>query len=167
MASGTRPPPSQPLTLKRLMGAIAAAALSFALLPMDLAVALTVAVCGVVVLDGMRLPVVTDKGGVWTWLSWAVWLLFLMACPIAIGVVAAITRPSGPPTLSGPLPWAARIIEGLGYAQAAVSVAAAITVVVLTRGVRRWLAWAGILLVGALAWLMCFGALMDITGNYL
>jgi hypothetical protein len=155
------------LTLKRLMGAIATAALSFALLPMDLAVALTVAVCGVVGLDGMRVPVVTDRGGVWTWLPWVVWLLFLMACPIAIGVVAAINPPSGPPRFSGPLPRAARIVEGLGYAHAAVSVAAAITVVVLTRGVRRWLAWAGILLVDALAWLMCFGVLMDITGNYL
>jgi hypothetical protein len=48
------------LTLKGLMGAIAASAFLFALRPMPFAAALAVAVCGAVVLDGMDLPVVSE-----------------------------------------------------------------------------------------------------------
>jgi hypothetical protein len=149
------------------MGAIAAAALGFALLPMPFAAALACAVCGVVVLDGMRLPIVTKRGGARSWLPWAVWLLFLVSCPIATWVVAAVDPSIGPPAFGGPLPWAARVVERLGDAQVVVSVVAAVAVVVLTRGMRRWLAWAGILLVGVFAWLLCLHAWMAITGIYL
>ncbi len=149
MSTSTTSPPStpRPLTLKRLMGAIAVSALAFALLPIPLSAALAVAVCGVVVLDGMRLPVVGEDG-VRGWVFLLLWFLALIACPVAICVVDAVTLHVVYNEL-----WVVRLVEGLGYAQLVVSVVASISVVVLVRGQGRWVAWAAILAVGAWTWL--------------
>lgn len=147
------------------MGAVAASAVFFALCPWFFAAALAVAVCGVVFLDGMRLPIVTDGTGARRWLPWVVWLLILLACPIATGVVAERNPHAGPP--SEPMPWATRVVNGLFYGHLAVSAVAAIAVVVLTRGGWRWSAWAVILAIGAMAALQSLFAAMSTSGYYL
>ena len=80
------PPHSPPLTLSCIMGAIAVSALAFAFLALPLSVALTVAVFGILVLQGMR-ALVTGGGGARRWLPWLLWSLALLACPVAIAVV--------------------------------------------------------------------------------
>ena len=144
------PPPSPPLTLRRLMGAIAVSALAFAYLPPILSVALTVTVFGILVLSRMRLPLVTSGGGVWRWLPWVLWSLALMACPVAITVVGTTHGVPHETYINsaffpGPLPWIHRVVDGLCFAHLGISVVASVAVVVLTRGGYRWLAWAAIL----------------------
>jgi hypothetical protein len=151
------PPHSPPLTLRRLVGAIAVSALAFAYLPPVLSVALTVTVFGILVLQGMRLPLVTSGGGVWRWLPWVLWSLALMACPVAITVVG--TTHSVPHEMyicaaAGPLPWIHRVVDGLCFVHFVVSVVASVAVVVLTRGGHRWLAWAAILAHGVFTMFM-------------
>jgi hypothetical protein len=133
------------------MGAVAASAIFFALLPTPFAVALTVAVCGVVVLDGMRLPVVTEGNGAWRWLPWMIWLLALLGCPIATRVVE-FYRSVGAPGFCGPLA-TLQLVDGLVLAHLAIFVVASIAVVVLTRGPRRWLAWTAMVVIGIVAFI--------------
>ena len=154
----------RPLTLRRLMGAVAASAVFFALFPPSFAATLAITVCGVVLLEGMRLPIVTEGDGARRWLPWVAWLLILLACPIATEVVAARYPHAGPP--SG-WPWATHVVQGLFGGQIAVSAMAAIAVVVLARGLWRWMAWAVILAIGAMAALQNLIATMTTSGYYL
>src|SRR4051812_38224269 len=80
-------PPSPPLKLRHTMAVIAALALTFAFLPIGLSVMWAVAVVGILVLQGLRLPLVTDGGGVRRWLPWMIWSLALAVCPIAVAIV--------------------------------------------------------------------------------
>jgi hypothetical protein len=160
-------PHSPPLTLNRIMALIAALALGFAFLPMLLSMAFAVTVVGILVLQGLRLPLITEGGGVRSWLPWVLWSLALATCPIATAVVGIVYEHTGPPAFSGPRPWAARVVDGLGFAHLGVSVVASVAVVVLTRGGYRWLAWAAILTMGVFAALLLLGATMATTGIYL
>jgi hypothetical protein len=155
------------LTLNRIMVAIAALAFAFAFLPIELSGALAVAVFGILVLQGLRLPLITDADGVRRWLPWVLWSLSLAACPVAITVVGTVFEHTGPPAFNGPRPWAARVVDRLCYAHLWVSAVASIAVVVLSRGGYRWLAWASILGIGVLATLVGLGAAMATTGVYL
>jgi hypothetical protein len=138
------------------MGAIAAVAFILAVLPMSYAVPLAVAAFGIIVLNGMRLPIVTDGTGRRRWLPWAVWLAALLACPAAMWGVAAMMVKASPRNPGGPAPSRDfRPLEGLIVGQVAASVVASVAVVVLTRGHWRWLAWAAILVIGALAAFTC------------
>jgi hypothetical protein len=144
------------------MVAVAAVALVFAVLPMAFAVPLAIAVFGIIVLDGMHLPIVTDWDGRWGWLPWVLWLSALAACPVAM-IVVAVTHVS-PPHPSGPPPWAFHLVGGLFTAHLAVSVVAAIAVVVLARGGWRWLFWAALLPIGVMAAYVCLCAEMATSG---
>ena len=101
------------------------------------------------------------------WFPWIVWFLALVACPVAISVIGVVYKHTGPPALNGPQPWAAAVVDGLAYAHIAVSVIAAVAVAVLTRGSFRWVAWLAILVIGAVASVLWFGAEMSTTGVYL
>jgi hypothetical protein len=113
------------------MAVIAILGLGFAFLPILLSVVLAITMVGSLVLQGMRLPPVTDRRGVWKWLPWVLWSLALAACPIAIEVIGEEYVNTGPPALGGPLPWAARVVDNLGLAHLGVSVVASVSVVVL------------------------------------
>lgn len=165
--SASRPQPPPPLTLKALLGAIAASALAFATLPLILSVPSVAALLGVLALQGMRLPVITERRGARRWLPWVAWSVLLAACPVAMVAVAELYPYTGPPAFNGLRPWAARVVDGLVIAHLAASVAAAMAVVVLSRGGVRWLAWAMIVVVGLLAGLVALGAVMTTTGVYL
>jgi hypothetical protein len=158
---------SERLTLGRVMGAIAGLALTFAVLPTPLSVALAVTVLGILVLEGMQLSPVTIRGGAWRWLPWVVWFLALMACPTAIAVIGIVYEHIGPPLFNSPRPWAARVVDSLGLAHFAISFIASLAVVVLTRGALRWAAWAAIVAIGLFAALFSLGAAMSTTGIYL
>jgi hypothetical protein len=149
------------------MAVIALLALAFAFLPVLLSAALAVTVVGILVLQGLRLPPITDGGGVRRWLPWVLWSLALATCPIATGVVGTVYEHTGPPAFSGARPWAARVVDGLAFAHLGVSVVASVAVVVLTRSGYRWLAWAAILAIGVFAALIGLGAAMATTGIYL
>jgi hypothetical protein len=113
-------PHSPPLTLRRIMAVIAALALAFAFLPILLSAALAVTVVGILVLEGLRLPLITDGGGVRRWLPWVLWSLALATCPIATAVVGTLYEHTGPPAFSGPRPWDARVVDGLAFAHLSV-----------------------------------------------
>jgi hypothetical protein len=161
------PPRSSPLTLRGVLGAVAGLALAFATLPVGLSMPLAVAVSGILALQGMRLPVITEGGGARRWLPWAAWSLMLAVCPVAIAVVGELFPRVGPPVFTGPRPWAARVVDSLVSSHIAASVVAAMAVVVLTRGGYRWLAWAAIVLVAPITGLFALGAAMATTGVYL
>lgn len=158
---------SPPLTMSRLMVAIGALSLAFAFLPTILSSALAVAVVGNLILQGMRPAVLSDRGGTWRWLPWVIWSLALATCPIATAVVGTLYEHTGPPATAGPRPWAARVVDGLMFAHLGVSVVASVVVVILTRGVHRWLAWAAILAILVFAGFIGLGAVMATTGVYL
>ena len=167
LSSSQTKPRLEPLTLGRVMVAIVGLALAFAFLSKLLSLALAVTVLGILVVDGLHPRLVTAKGGVWAWFPWIVWFLALVACPVAISIIAIVYEHTGPPPWNGPRPWAARVVDGLAFAQAAVSVIAAVTVVVLTRGPFRWVAWLAILAIGAVAIVLWLGAAMSTRGVYL
>jgi hypothetical protein len=146
------------------MLAIAGAALAFAFLPWLLSIPLVVAVFGVVGLDTIHPPLVTNGGGVRRWLPWVLWSLGLATCPVALAVVGSVYEYHGPPVYDR---WAYRVVQWLGLAQLGVMVIASVVVVVLTAGSYRWLGWAAVVAVGVLAFLLYFGAAMATTGAYL
>lgn len=139
------------LTLLRLMGGIAALGLAFASLPMELSVALAVTGISVLVYDGLRLPVVTGGRGGRRWLPWVVWFLALAAGPVIIYVFGSLHKHTGPPAYGVPQPWPYYVVGRLASAHGYVSVIAWFSVIVLTRGYRRWFAWAAIFEMGVLA----------------
>jgi hypothetical protein len=97
-----------------------------------------------------------------------IWSLALAACPVAIVIVGAFNVHTGPPVYDGmPLPWAARVVDGLGIAQVCVSVIGSIAVVVLARGAYRWLAWLAIIVIGMTTAVLHLIASMQTTGVYL
>ena len=167
LSSSVAKPRPKPLTLGRVMAAIAGMALAFAFLPTYLSFAVAVTVLGILVLDGLHPRLLTANGGVSVWFPWIVWLLALVACPVAITVIGVVYEHTGPPALNGPQPWAAGVVDGLAFAHLAVSFIAAVAVAVLTRGAFRWVAWLAILVIGAVAFVLWFGAYTSITGNYL
>ena len=85
-------------------------------------------------------------------------------CPIAIAVVGNVYEHHGPPVNDC---LAARVVDWLGLAHLGIMVIASVAVVVLTAGSYRWLAWAAILTVGVLGFLLYFGAATATTGEYL
>src|SRR5271166_453077 len=111
-------------------GWIAASALASALLLPRLSMAVPSAVCGIFMLQRLRLPLVTGGGGVRRWLSWVLWSLALLACPLAIAAVMACAHRTG----TGLHAWAAHVVDVLWVAHLGVLVLAAVAVVVLTRG---------------------------------
>ncbi len=165
---------SQRLKILHLILVGYAFAFAFACLPIDLFVglAVTVAVTWISVLgyDGLRLPVMTDGGHVRRWLPpWVVWSLMLVTCPIAISYIGEVYRHTGPPDFGHqfPLPWAYLMVRRLAVAHLGVTVIAWFAVLVLTRGYRRWLAWAVVLAVSVYTALVTLGASMSTTGIYL
>lgn len=159
-------PHSAPLSMSRTMVVIAALALGFAFIPHELSMPMAVTVACILVLEGLRLPLITEGGGVRKWLPWVLWSLALATCPIAIAVVGTVYEHTGSPALSGLRPWAAHLVDGLWFAHSCVSVVASASVVVLTRG-YRWLAWVAILVIGVIAGVLPLGATMTTTGIYL
>ena len=99
---------SKRLTLMRIMGVIAGLAIAFAFLPWLFSVPFAVTVLGIVILEGMRLPLVINGVGVRRRLPWILWSVTLTACPVAIGVVGVCCVNHGPPTNSR---WATRVVE--------------------------------------------------------
>jgi hypothetical protein len=79
-------------------------------------------------------------------------------------VVGTVHEYHGPPVYDR---CAARVVEWLGLAHLGIMVIASVVVVVLTAGSYRWLAWAAILAVGVLGFLLYFGAAVATTGAYL
>ena len=146
------------------MGAIAGSALAFAFLPWLLSIPFVVAVFGILGLDAIHPPLVTSGGGVRRWVPWVLWSLGLATCPVAIAVVGNVYEYHGTPVYDR---WATRVVEWLGLAHLGVMVIGSVVVVVLTAGSYRWLAWAAILAVGVLGFLVYFGAAMATTGAYL
>ena len=169
---------SQRLKILNLIMVVYVFAIAFALLPLALFVGLAVTVAvtaavtwiSVLVYDGLRLPVVTDGGRVRRCLPcWVVWFLMLVTCPIAITYIGEAYRHTGPPDFGHqfPLPWAYLMVRRLAVAHVGVTVIAWFAVLVLTRGYRRWLAWAVILVVGVYTAMVTLGASMSTTGIYL
>jgi hypothetical protein len=152
------------LTLIQIMGAVAVMALAFASLPWVLSVALAVAMSGILGAQGLRLPLVTEGGGMRRWLPWALWCLALAASPAAMIVVGGVYQRTGPPAFTGPRPWATRVVDGLCYAHLVASVVASVSVVLLGRGGVRWLAWVAILVIGIFTCVVALGAMMSTTG---
>lgn len=173
VVAGSMPqkPPSRlvspPLTLKRIMASIGALGLAFAFLSGILSASMAAVVLGILVLEGLRVPLVTEKRGKWKWLAWVIWSVALATAPIATGVVGALYEHTGPLGFTASRPWAADLVDALGMVHLGVSVVAAILVVVLTQGRYRWLAWAVILAVGVLDAIIALGTAMKTTGLYL
>jgi hypothetical protein len=165
-SSMTKPRP-KPLSIGRVMAAVAGLALAFAFLPTFASITFAVTVLGILVVDGLHPRLVTAKGGVWAWFPWVVWFFALVACPVAIAVIGVVYEHTGPPAFSGPRPWAAGVVDGLAFAHIAVSVIAAVGVAVLTRGGFRWVAWLVISVIGTAAFVVWLGAKMSTTGVYL
>jgi hypothetical protein len=93
--------------------------------------------------------------------------LALIACPVGIMVLASLSERPKSPAFNGPIPWAAAVVERLGYVQAGVSACLSIAVAALARGGIRWLAWGIIVAVGLFTANLCLHAWMAITGIYL
>jgi len=178
MSSEFLPSLSDSQRLKILHLILVGYAFAFACLPIDLfvglavTVAVTVAVTwiSVLVYDGLRLPVVTDRGRVRrSFLCAAVWFLMLLPCPIAISYIGEAYRHTGPPDFAHefPTPWAFLMVGRLASAHFWVTIIAWFAVLVLTRGYRRWLAWAVVLAVSVYTALVTLGASMSTTGIYL
>ncbi|MFO0959720.1 MAG: hypothetical protein U0800_20165 [Isosphaeraceae bacterium] len=156
------------LSLIRIMVASAALAVAFSFLHVVLSLTLAISVLGVLALLGLRLPVITDRGGVMRWLPWVLWSLALLTCPGATFVMGNIYHHTSTRAISaGPTPRAAVVVERLFFVHLGVSSIAAMAVVVLTRGGYRWSAWAIIVLMIGVAFMACLVAWMDITGVYL
>ncbi len=160
------------------------ARLAFASLPWFLSIPLVVAVFGILGLDGIHPPLVTSGGGVRRWAPWTVWSLGLAACPIAMAVLDTVYEHGGPPAYdrwvarvleSQPGPQLRRVLAGqaqlrrgvpvydrsvrrvlerLILAHLGIMVIASVAVVVLTAGSYRWWAWAAILVVAVLGFLL-------------
>ena len=156
----------QRLTLRRLMGAVAVSALSFAALPMLPAIPMAVAVGGVIVAAGMGLPIVTEWGGAWRWLPWVIWSAVLVACPIATIVVGEMYPRARTSPMPSPLPWATRVVEGLYYADLGASAAASVAVVVMARGRLRWLAWAIVVVIAVVGMFFSLVSWMATSGAW-
>jgi hypothetical protein len=146
------------------MSAIAGLALAFAILPTPLSVAFAVTVLGILVLKGMHLPLVTRGDGVRSWLPWALWALALATCPVAIATVGELYEYHGSPDQDR---WAVHVVDRLGYAHLGVMVVASVAVILLTRGIYRWLAWALVLAIGVITGFVLLGAEMATSGAYL
>ncbi len=135
------------------MVAIAVLAAGYAFLLQVLALPLTAIVLGVLVLKGFRLPIITEGPGVRRWLPWVIWSSMLVVCPVAVIV---LTARYGHPTVSFTVvppmdpgrAWALRMLNVACFVHMGLSVIAALAVVVLTRGYRRWIAWSAILFIG-------------------
>jgi hypothetical protein len=160
-------PRSSRLTLGQMLIAVGVLAVGFAFLPWALSGVMAVTISGILVLQGLRLPLLTGRGGMWCWLPWALWCLALATCPVAIIVVGNVYQHTGPPAFTGPRPWAARVVDALGSAHLGLSVVASMSVVVLVREGFRWIAWAAIVAVGVFTAFAALGAAMSTTGVYL
>ena len=169
---------SQRLKILYLILVVYAFALAFAVLPIDLFGGLAGTAAGtaavtwisVLVYDGLCLPVVTDGGRARrSFLCSAVWFLMLLPCPIAITYIGEAYRHTGPPDFGHqfPRPWAYLMVERLASTHFGVTVVTWFAVLVLTRGYRRWLAWAVVLAVSVYTALVTLGASMSTTGIYL
>ncbi len=153
MTSDLEPTKPLALTLSEIMVAIAVLAGGYAFLFKGLALILMVTMLGVLVLKGLRLPIITEGQGVRKWLPWVVWSSMLVVCPVAVIVLKARY---GHPTISFTVvppmdpgrAWALEMLNVFCYVHVGLSIIAAIAVVVLTRGYGRWIAWAGILFIG-------------------
>ncbi len=142
----------------------------FVVLAVTVVVTVAVTWISVLVYDGLRLPVVTDRGRVRrSFLCAAVWFLMLVTCPIAISYIGEAYRHTGPPDFAHefPTPWAFLMVGRLASAHFWVTIIAWFAVLVLTRGYRRWLAWAVVLAVSVYTALVTLGASMSTTGIYL
>ncbi len=145
------------------MVAIAGSARRLRVLPWLLSVPLAATVFGVIVLGGMQLPLVTRGGGVRRWLPWGLWSIALATCPVAITTVGALYPHMGPSAVGWERQRAARMVERLVFTQLGISAICSVTVVMLTRGAYRWLAWAAILAVLVVTALLCVIAQLRIA----
>ena len=109
------PSDSTRLRLSHLLSAIAILAFAFAFLLEYLSLALAVSVVGILTLEGLRVPRITDGVGMRRWLPWVFWSLMLAGCPVAIDVIGIVYEHNGPPAWNGPRPWAAQVIYILVY----------------------------------------------------
>lgn len=153
----------RPLSLRYVLVMIAVIALTFAFLPAIAAVAWTVTLTGILVMQGLRLPVITEKGGLWRWVPWVVWLLVLGVCPFTILILGVVYEKQALGSFSPDL------VFWLVSAHVCVSIVAAISVVILARGVYRWVAWAAIMLgialtvvIAIVGWVGFIVAVMDV-----
>ena len=153
-----------PLRLAHVMAGVAVTALILAAFPNVLGLSMAVTVFGILILQGMRLPLVTRGNGIRRWLPWAAWGMLLAACPAAMVVVGIAFPHVGQPAYVGPRPWAANVVDGLCAAHLGASVIASISVVLLAEGGSRWFAWAGVLAMGVVAAFAALGAGMATTG---
>ena len=170
MSSGEASTSSHPskLTLGQMMTAVGILAVSFAFLPWVLSGVLAITVFGIVLLQGLRVPVVTERGGLWCWLPWVVWCLSLAACPVAIFALGIEYQHTGPyPDTNAPRPWAALVVGVLYDVHLGLSVVASMAVVVLVREGSRWLAWGAIVVLGFFAAFVALCGVMSITGEAL
>jgi hypothetical protein len=165
--SDSSPAQAPPLWLDRIMTVIAALASPSRSFRFFLAGMLAVTVVSILVVPGLRLPLITDGRGVRRWLPWTLWSLALVTCPIATAVVGTVYEHTGPPALGGPRPWAAEVVDVLFVAHLGVSVVGSVAVVVMTRSGYRWLAWVAILAIAMFGALIRLGATMATTGVYL
>jgi hypothetical protein len=156
-----------PLTLGQIMVAVAILAAAFAFLPWELSGPFAVAVAGILGIRGLRLPLVTDPGGVRRWFPWVLWCLALAACPLAIAVVGTVCERTGPPAFTGPRPWPTRVVDALCYTHLWVSVIASMSVVLLLREGRSWIGWGAIIVIGVFTAFVALSAVMSTTGVYL
>lgn len=101
--------------------------------------------------------------------AWVLWWVVLLICPIAIVELNRLYGGRGNPLpFNTPRPWAADAVVSLtSVHMLGCSVVAAIVVAALTRGERALLAWIVIVGIGIFTFLMCLGAEMSITGNWL
>ncbi len=161
------PSDSTRLRLSHILSAIAILAFAFAFLFECLSLALAVSVVGILTLEGLRVPRITDGVGMRRWLPWVFWSLILAPCPVAIYFIGIVYEHKGPPLFNGPRPWAAQVVDILCIVHLGVSVVAAISVVLLAKGGYRWLAWAAILVIDLYTALLALYAVMSTTGVYL
>ncbi len=155
------------LTIAQILGSVAALAVAFAVLPWVLSIALAIAVCGVLALEGLPVPLITSGGRLWRWFPWIIWWVALAASPVMIVLIGYLFEWNGPPATFGPRPWAACLVVSLFYTHLAVSVVTSWAVIFLVRGPGRWVAWGAIILVGIITGFVALGAAMATTGVYL
>jgi hypothetical protein len=143
---------------------IVATAIAFALLPVVLAALFAVTAIGVLGIESLRLPVVTERSRIREWLYWSIWSVSLLICPFAISFIEAVYRHRGPlPPNMAQLDWASDMVGGFFVAHLCISVISSLAVVVLARGVDRLAAWAGVLIVGFYTMLATGSAVMSLA----
>lgn len=155
------------LTLGQLIIAVGILAFSFAYSTWEFSAALAVTIFGILLLKGLRVPVVTEWGGLWCWLPWVLWCLSLAACPVAILVISNVYPYDGPPPFARTRPWATRLVDALSYAHLGLSAVASMAVVLLVEEGFRWLAWGAIMLMGFFAAYATLCGVMTTTGESL